>query len=117
MSSTLTNFKRNKTVRVLVSDVSPYTVLDGQGKIAGTTLNGGLGIYMKNARFVTDPTGNPSIVGVYQGDLEGMRTLISDGKVVKFESDRKVFITDDGKVIKDARMVQVFDGMIKVVID
>lgn len=116
MSSTLTNFKRNKTVRVLVSDVSPYTVTDLKGDVAGTTLNNGLGIYMKNVRFVTDPAGNPSIVGVYQGDLEGLRALVSDGKTLFFDKDLKVF-TDGREVFKNARMVQVFDGMIKVVID
>lgn len=108
--------KRDSLIRVLVSGKPPYKVINkGTNEQVGTTLDSGEGIYMHDVSFKT-VDGQPILEGRYKGRLEELRLNLSSGNGVMFDESRQVF-TDGEKVISFARMVQVYSGVIKVVID
>lgn len=108
--------KRDTRVHVLVSDTVPYKIVskNTQEEI-GKTLEFGEGIYMHNVNFkVID--GQPLLEGTYKGRLEELRTNLSQGTGIMFDAQKGAF-TDGEDVIRTARMVQVYNGIIKVVIN
>lgn len=108
--------KRNTRVHVQVTPIPPYTVIDRQTKVQlSSTLDGGEGIYLTNVNFkVID--GQPTVEGTYKGRIERTRVNISDGRAIMFDPTKGAF-TDGEQAIKSARMVQLYNGIINVVIE
>jgi len=109
------NMKRNMKVMVHVADAPQYPITNGTDKILGTTLEDGLGIYMKDVTFKV-LGGKPIILGTYLGTIEKLRFNLSDGKGVMFDKSKNAF-TDGENYIFKARMVQLLGGVIKIVIE
>lgn len=107
--------RRNTRVRILVKNSIPYSILDRDSKeVIGTTHELGEGVYLHSVNFkVID--GQPTIEGRYKGRLEELRMNLSDGIGVMFDNNKQAF-TDGNNVIRSARMVQVYNGIIKVVL-
>ncbi|MCY7861098.1 hypothetical protein MOD67_13815 [Bacillus licheniformis] len=106
--------KRDTVVHILVSDEPPYKITNKKGDLIGLTLQDGMGVYLHNVNFkVVD--GRPLLVGRFKGLLEENRMNISEGVGVMFDPAKEVF-SDGAREIKTARMVQVYNGIIKVVI-
>lgn len=116
MNNIKPKLKRDMKVHILVADNVPYRIIDkATGQTVGTTLKDGLGVYLHNVNFkVID--GQPTIEGCFKGFLEELRLNLSEGKGIIFDKEKNAF-TDGKNVVRTARMVQVYNGVIKVVID
>ncbi|MCZ4246873.1 hypothetical protein BXO87_01860 [Bacillus sp. GZB] len=108
------NLKRDTSVQILVSDGPPYKIMNKEGDLVGLTLQDGVGVYLHNVNFkLIDDL--PTLEGRYKGKIEEERLNISDGIGVMYDPAKQIF-TDGRGEIKTARMVQVYNGIIKVVI-
>ncbi|KZR57521.1 hypothetical protein [Pseudobacillus badius] len=114
MAAKVDNLKRNTRVKVLVTDTLPYEIMSKDDVLLGSTLIDDMGVYLHNVNFkVID--GQPVLEGKYMGKIEELRLNLSRGTGIMFDKDKQAF-TDGKKIIKAARMVQVYNGIIKVVI-
>ncbi|MCY8196549.1 hypothetical protein MOC90_05770 [Bacillus spizizenii] len=106
--------KRDTKVDILVTNEPPYKIINKEGDLVGYTLQDNVGVYLHNVNFKLID-GLPTLEGRYKGMIEEERLNISDGTGVMFDPVNQIF-TDGKNEIKTARMVQVYNGIIKVVI-
>jgi hypothetical protein len=109
------DLKRDTKVHILVSNKVPFKIVSpSTGDVVGRTLEDGKGVYLHNVNFkVMD--GQPILEGRYKGRLEELRLNMSEGQGVAFYPDTQSFMHRN-TTIKTARMVLVYNGVIKVVI-
>lgn len=107
--------RRDTKVNVLVSNELPYKIVNTDGDLVGYSLQANQGVYLHNVNFkVVD--GQPLLEGRFKGFLEELRVNLSKGSGIMFDPSKKAF-TDGEKEIRTARMVQVYNGIIKVVLN
>lgn len=110
----MNQLKRGTLVQIEVNDKTPYKIFDKNRNLLGVTEQNDMGVYLVDVTF--DVIGDTALIkGKYMGDLEKLRLNISDGIGVMFDPKANVF-TDGKDVIRSARMLQVFDGIIKIVL-